>query len=413
MKARCSGWSLSIVPSPSSVVIAPFAAADTGTEHERADLPSISTVHAPHWASPQPNFGPFSSRSLRRTYRSGVSGATEDTFRVVPFTRNVKSAIVSSGQGLVLGREAKAYTTEAAESQRGSESAKQPTAQNRGGSQPPPLAVKIQPFPPWPSDEARGRCTRRRTPRGLYRRAAPCPRDLKRGLTICTLHLYIWGTHETRQGHRAAAKAPGVHGKSPARRALPRHLPGPGHRRDRSARGREGRSGGSAGTPARQRAALRAAARSGDRPRRVERKQVIVLDTHALVWWVADAARLSVRAQRAIGAALREGPVTASAISLFEIATAVRRRRLVLGVAREQWLGEPRVRPELHFEPISARIGQLAGSVDDAAPGDPADRIIAATAIALESTLVTAYPPARPPAPPRAASACPCVVPAT
>src|SRR5712691_3401823 len=82
MKARCSGWSFSIVPKPSSVVMLAFAAADTGTEQ------------APHWASPQPNFGPFSSRSLRRTYRSGVSGATEDTFRVAPFTRNVKSAMV-------------------------------------------------------------------------------------------------------------------------------------------------------------------------------------------------------------------------------------------------------------------------------------------------------------------------------
>src|SRR2546426_1149052 len=100
MKARCSGWSLAIVPSPSSVVMAPFAAADTGTEQERTDLPAISTVQAPHWPRPQPNFGPFSSRSLRRTYRSGVSGATDDTRRVAPFTRNVKSAMISSGQGL-------------------------------------------------------------------------------------------------------------------------------------------------------------------------------------------------------------------------------------------------------------------------------------------------------------------------
>src|SRR5712692_4480845 len=101
MKARCSGCGFSIVPSPSRVVMAPFAATDTGTEQERAGLPSISTVQAPHWASPQPNFGPFSSRSLRRTYRSGVSGATEDTLRVAPFTRNVKSAMISSGQGLL------------------------------------------------------------------------------------------------------------------------------------------------------------------------------------------------------------------------------------------------------------------------------------------------------------------------
>src|SRR5712692_6740959 len=111
MKARCSGWSFSIVPSPSSVVMLPFAAADTGTEQERTDLPSISTVQAPHWASPQPNFGPFSSRSLRRTYRSGVSGATDDTRRAAPFTRNVKSAMIFSGRVLVLGRGKKAYTT--------------------------------------------------------------------------------------------------------------------------------------------------------------------------------------------------------------------------------------------------------------------------------------------------------------
>ena len=117
---------------------------------------------------------------------------------------------------------------------------------------------------------------------------------------------------------------------------------------------------------------------------------MIVLDTHALVWWVADAAKLSARAKRAIGAALREGPVTASAISLFEIATAVRRGRLVLGVSGEQWLADLSLLPELHFEPVSAGIAQLAGSFDDTAPGDPADRIIAATAIALESKLVTA-----------------------
>ena len=117
---------------------------------------------------------------------------------------------------------------------------------------------------------------------------------------------------------------------------------------------------------------------------------MILLDTHALVWWVADAARLSARAKRAIRSASREGHVAASAISLFEIATAIRRGRLVLAVPPEQWLADLRLLPELHFEPVSAGIAELAGSFDDAAPGDPADRIIAATAIALESRLVTA-----------------------
>jgi len=46
-------------------------------------------------------------------------------------------------------------------------------------------------------------------------------------------------------------KLPEYMAKVRRRRALPRHFPGPGHRRDRSARGREGRSGGGAGAPAR------------------------------------------------------------------------------------------------------------------------------------------------------------------
>ena len=42
------------------------------------------------------------------------------------------------------------------------------------------------------------------------------------------------------------------------------------------------------------------------------------------------------------------------------------------------------------FEPVSAGIAELAGSFDEAFPGDPADRIIAATAIVLGLKLVTA-----------------------
>src|SRR3989475_12602623 len=91
--------------------MAPFAAADTVTEQERTDLPSISPVQAPHCARPQPNFGPFSSRSLRRTYTSGVSGATDDTRRAAPITRNVKTALIPSRRVLVRGRGKKAYIT--------------------------------------------------------------------------------------------------------------------------------------------------------------------------------------------------------------------------------------------------------------------------------------------------------------
>jgi PIN domain nuclease of toxin-antitoxin system len=117
---------------------------------------------------------------------------------------------------------------------------------------------------------------------------------------------------------------------------------------------------------------------------------LIVLDTHVLIWWVAGAERLSARAKRVIDRRLRQGPVVASAITVLEIATAVRRRRLELGSPLDQWLADLRALPELRFEPVSVEVARLAGSFDDTISRDPADRIILATAQALGAKLVTA-----------------------
>lgn len=117
---------------------------------------------------------------------------------------------------------------------------------------------------------------------------------------------------------------------------------------------------------------------------------MIVLDTHALVWWVSRSEQLRERARKAIADALRKGPVSASAISFFEIATAVRRGRLDLGLPLEEWLAEVRKLAELRIEPVSVEIAHMAGRFQDDMPGDPADRIVAATALTLHARLVTA-----------------------
>jgi PIN domain nuclease of toxin-antitoxin system len=113
---------------------------------------------------------------------------------------------------------------------------------------------------------------------------------------------------------------------------------------------------------------------------------LILLDTHALLWWVNGTPSLSARARRA----LRGSSLAASAISVLEIATAVRRGRLALGVPVEQWFADLALLPELTLEPVTAEIARVAGTFDDSVPGDPADRIIAATALALGARLVTA-----------------------
>jgi PIN domain nuclease of toxin-antitoxin system len=122
----------------------------------------------------------------------------------------------------------------------------------------------------------------------------------------------------------------------------------------------------------------------------VGHESVIVLDTHVLVWWVSDSRHLSARAKRAIDQGLRRGPAIVSTITVLEIATAVRRGRLALGSSLDKWLADLYVLSELQFEPVSAEIAQLAGSFEDETPGDPADRIIIATALTLGAKLVTA-----------------------
>lgn len=117
---------------------------------------------------------------------------------------------------------------------------------------------------------------------------------------------------------------------------------------------------------------------------------MIVLDTHALVWWVSDSPDLSARARRTIRTTVRRGPVVASTISIFEIATAVRRERLQFRVSLDRWLKDLRALPDLRLEPVGADIAQLAGALEPSLPGDPADRIIVATAIDLKAKLVTA-----------------------
>lgn len=117
---------------------------------------------------------------------------------------------------------------------------------------------------------------------------------------------------------------------------------------------------------------------------------MIVLDTHVLVWWVSGASRISPRAARTIRAALRTGPVTVSTISILEIATAVRRGRLAFTASVDQWLDDLRALPEINFQSLNFEIARTAGALGEAVPGDPADRIIVATAAVLGAKLVTA-----------------------
>jgi PIN domain nuclease of toxin-antitoxin system len=94
-------------------------------------------------------------------------------------------------------------------------------------------------------------------------------------------------------------------------------------------------------------------------------------------------------AKHAIERGARERALVPSAITVLEIATAMRCRRFALGVPLDPWLADLYTLPELQFVPVSAAIAQLAGGLDESMPRDTADRIIAATALTLGVDLVT------------------------
>ena len=117
---------------------------------------------------------------------------------------------------------------------------------------------------------------------------------------------------------------------------------------------------------------------------------MIVLDTHVLLWWLTDPAQLSGAATRALAAVSVGAPAVVSAVSVLEIATAARRGRLAFNLPVEQWLAQAYTLSDIRFEPVSAAIAQTAGAFGDELHGDPADRVIAATALALSVPLVSA-----------------------
>lgn len=116
---------------------------------------------------------------------------------------------------------------------------------------------------------------------------------------------------------------------------------------------------------------------------------MIVLDTHALLWWVNDPTNLSKPAKQAIDAAVKSRSVHVSCISSWEIALLVERDRLRLALDVRDWLCRCEALPFLTFVPVGNAIAVESVRLPDFPHPDPADRIIAATALSLGAALVT------------------------
>jgi PIN domain nuclease of toxin-antitoxin system len=114
---------------------------------------------------------------------------------------------------------------------------------------------------------------------------------------------------------------------------------------------------------------------------------VILLDSHVLIWAVADSKRLSKAATSAIRRARRGDGLAVSAITAYEVAWQIASGRTQgYGTVETSVL---RFLEGVTMRPITPEIAALAAQFPEDYPRDPADRLIGATARAEGLTLVT------------------------
>ncbi|HEX3761865.1 MAG TPA: type II toxin-antitoxin system VapC family toxin [Kofleriaceae bacterium] len=115
---------------------------------------------------------------------------------------------------------------------------------------------------------------------------------------------------------------------------------------------------------------------------------MILLDTHVLVRYMCNEGKLGRRALSVIDRAVSSDELFVSAISFWEVATLVAKRRLELDTTVAAFR-DLAIRNGAREQVLDGDIATLAGELPDA-HGDPADRMLVATAIVRGLTLVTA-----------------------
>jgi PIN domain nuclease of toxin-antitoxin system len=110
----------------------------------------------------------------------------------------------------------------------------------------------------------------------------------------------------------------------------------------------------------------------------------LLLDSHVVHWWSAEPDRVS----RAAAEALAQADELAVAdITWFELAWLANHGRIVVAIPVRSWLEQ--LAAQVRTVPLTPAIAATAVELPGSFPGDPADRLIYATAIELGWRLIT------------------------
>ena len=115
----------------------------------------------------------------------------------------------------------------------------------------------------------------------------------------------------------------------------------------------------------------------------------LILDTHVFLWLMNGENELSSEAREIIEASIIDGSIAISAISLWEISMLHTRERIFLNQPCLAWIKRSLEAPGITLYPLTPEITVESTSLPGGFHGDPADRIIVATARVLGLPLLT------------------------
>ena len=117
---------------------------------------------------------------------------------------------------------------------------------------------------------------------------------------------------------------------------------------------------------------------------------MIVLDTCAFIWDALDHPKLTARARKSIDIAEDSGELAVCDISLWETAMLIKKGRVVIDATAERFCELAIRARDIRVLPITPSIAELSVQLDASINFDPADRLIAASTIFHNASLITA-----------------------
>lgn len=119
-------------------------------------------------------------------------------------------------------------------------------------------------------------------------------------------------------------------------------------------------------------------------------KPPLLLDTNVWLWWLLGQAELSARERDALDALAAAGtPAGLSPISLWEAQMLAAEGRLELAMPLAHWLPTAAAPEVIQLLPLDVSVMLALDRLPASFPGDPADRLIVATARANNLPLAT------------------------